>query len=619
MDGKRQKAFLKAMEEMVEEKGINEDIIVSAISEAFKITYNKKLSDELLVVQKVSKVKKPKKQVVELKKTEDGEELKADAPAKLADALIKCDIDLEKGTILTFRQWKIVPEDLLEDDFVEISDKDPKIINSELKVGDFYEEPLSFDDFTKGDVNRFVSAYKQKINRAEKESLLKSFQGKIGELVTGVVEKSDSSSAIVNLGRISVTLFQRDLIGKEIFKAGDSIRVYVCGISKDDVKGNSLIHCSRSCPEFLEKLFENEIREIYDGTVKIYKVARIAGVRSKVAVYSQDPNVDPSGACIGQNGSRILSIVSQLGNDRNSKEKIDVVEYSENMGMFLKECIKPGQFIGAKFEDTPDGKKAYVICGNDTGSAAIGFRGTNIVLARQLTGIKDIQVMDESVAKENNFEYTPLSVFEEEARNLEKEKFREQSIKNAELGVAKTATSVEVLPVVNDEDFLDKDFDLDEVENEPIVENEKKVEPVVETSEPIISEVKAEEKPVESIPEPVVEVKEEKKPEEEFHEVKTTTTLDQLEASLETDKKNEKPYKSHDNFKDHKFKKPVKKAVNEEPKDIVIPVIDEKNKMSIYTQEELEEMEKEEKNNDHSIDSTDEDYSEYDSDEYYDK
>jgi len=616
MDAKHQKAFLKAMEEMVGEKGVSKDVVIDAISEAFKVAYNKKLGDELLIVNKPIKIRKIKKVAAPL--TEDSGEVVDPNANKLADALIRTDIDLDKGKIEIYRQWKVVKEDDLVDDFVEISDEDDRVKSNKLNDGDFYEEPLNFEDLSKGDVNRFISAYKQKINRSEKENLLETFKGKIGELITGVCEKSDEHSIIVNLGRISVTLFQKDLIGRETFKPGDQVKVYVCGISKDDTKIGSLIHCSRSCPEFLEKLFVNEIREIYDGTVKIYKVARIAGVRSKVAVYSEDSNIDASGACIGQNGGRIQNIVAQLGNDRNAKEKIDVVEYSPNLGIFLRECLKPGVVLGVKFEDALEGgQNAYVVCQNETGSAAIGFRGTNVILARMLTGLKDIKIFDESVAKEKGIDYTSMAEFEIQARELLKEKFREESLKAAEHNISKVKPIKEVLPVTGDEEFLDKDESEAEEEvnlGEALSTTEKVAvapEKAVEEAKPITEEtpVAPVAKPVEVINKPV-----------EFQEVKTTTTLDQLEASLENEKKYKKTDSSSYSYgKDKKFKKPYKKPVSQEetPVETVKPVIDEKNKMSIYTEAELAEMEKEEKENNDTSNTDSEDYNEYDSDDYY--
>ncbi len=615
MDAKHQRAFLAAMEEMVEEKGISKEIIVDAISEAFKVAYNKKLSDELLIVQKPVKLKKVKKV-----KDEAGNVVSSET-TKLEDALIRCDISLEKGKINTFRQWKVVKEDDLVDDFVEISENDERVKSNKLKVGDYYEEPLSFDDFSKGDVNRFISAYRAKINQAEKESLLESFSGKIGQLISGTVEKSDGHSVLVNLGRISITLYQKDLIGKETFKPGDTIKMYVCGISKDDAKGGSLIHCSRSCPEYLEKVFADEVHEIYDGTVKIAKIARIAGVRSKVAVYSEDPNVDAQGACIGTNGSRIQSVVSNLGNDRNSKEKIDVIQYSPVTGILLRESLKPGVVLGVHFEDTKDGKKATVICENDTGSAAIGTKGTNVVLARQLCGLKELIILDQKVAEEKNVDFEPMAVFEEQAREAEKEQFRINSIKNAELNANKPVIE-EVKAVVGDDEYLDKEIELEneyakvqaEKEKEPVVVEEKPVveEPVVK-SEPKEVKVETPEVKVE-VPETKVEtpeVKVEKKVDIKPQEVKTTTTLDALEASLEKEKQNEK---QHEN----KSKKDKKSARKEKEVEEIKPIVDEANKMSIYTDEELAAMEDEFDYDDEEFDE-DEDYSEYDSDEYYDK
>ena len=578
MTPKQEKAFLKALEEMVDEKGISKEIVIDAISEAFKVTYNKKLSDELLVVQKSSKKKPAVK-----KYDENGVEIKQEVQ-KLADALITCDINLEKGRIITTRQWLIVKEDDLTDDFVEISIEDERLEGKKYKVGEYYEEPLSFDNFSKGDVNRFISAYKQKISRAEKESLLVAFEDKIGQLITGIVEKSDEYSCIVNLGRTSVTLFQRDLIGKETFKPGDSIKVYISGINKDEAKGSSSIHCSRSCPEFLAKLFANEIHEIYDGTVVVKKVARLSGIRSKVAVYSDYPNVDASGACIGQNGARIQTIVSQLGNDRTSKEKIDVIEYNENLGIFLKECLKPGIMIGAKIENTVKGKVAYVVCEDNTGSAAIGFKGTNVILARQLTGLADIKVMDKSVALENGLtSWTTMEEFEAQAREEAKEKFREASIKNAGIVSELQSKITEVGPTVNDEEKMDEDIETQlEVENDLVEIKEEISEKVVETKEPEVTIVK-----------PV-----------EHKEVKITTGLEELEAALESEKKT--------NPKQEFKKKKVQKEIKE---NIVKPISDNQQKMDIYSQEELEELENEEFEEEFE---DEEDYSEYDSDSYYD-
>ncbi|MFA6755621.1 MAG: transcription termination factor NusA [Bacilli bacterium] len=594
-----QKQFIKSLEAMGNEKGISSEAIVESIKEAFKITFNKKFEDECAIYKPRKKRVLPKKEV---KLDENGQPIKEEKE-KLADALIRCDIDIDKGTINIFRQWKVVNEDDLSDDFVEVSFDDVK--DKGFQVGDFYEEKLNFDTFTKGDVTRFITAFRQCISRAEKDALLETFSGKIGDLVTGVVEKSDPHSVIVNLGRVSVTLFQKDLIGRETFKVGDSIKVYICGISKEDTNKNaSLIHCSRSCSQFLQKLFENEVREIYDGTVKIYKVARLAGNRSKVAVYSDDPNVDASGACIGQSGSRIQTIVSQLGNDRNCKEKIDIVQYSPNLGVFLRECLKPGVVIGANIDD--ENKTATVICGGDTGSAAIGFKGANVVLARILTGY-DISVLDDELAAEKGVTYTTMAEFEAQEKELEKEKYRQESIKMAE-NETKKQVEVEKKP----EEFLGKD---DDEENEDIEDiSTAEAAPINKVVEENKVEVTPKEEVKEAAPveEPVAKVEPVK---EEVHDVKTTTTLESLEKTLEEEKKEN----SNKGTYHKKFKKTWDKQNHEEDgKKVEEDVSKPKTSkvMPVYTEEELKQMEEEEKQNSSS---ESEDYSEYDNDEYYDK
>ena len=542
MDKKQQKQFLKALETMVEEKGIDKELVIEAISQAFQSAYSNKLSNELLIDPRAVKNRKITKKVSD----EEGN-VKS---VKLADAIIKCDINLKNGSIDTYRLYNVLNEDDITDDFIEISVDDERCQKLGLKVGDTYREDLDFNDFSKGDVDRFITAYKQKISRYEKESLLQEFEGKIGQLVNGVVEKADQRSVICTIGRLSVTLFKKDLIGNESFKSGDSIKVYLKGINKDENKDGNRIQCSRSCPEFLEKLFVNEIHEIYTGVVKIKGVARNAGNRSKVAVYSEDPNVDASGSCIGANGSRIQTIVSQLGNDKNNKEKIDIVLYNRNLGLYLKECLKPGILVGIKFDETNGGTSAIAVCQNQTSSAAIGLRGINVILARQLTGLKEIKVIDEDEAKANNIDYKLMVQYEVEAREEERELYHEKVLKENNIVEEKV------------------------VETKP-VEEAKVVETVVK-EEPKVEEVKTEE----------VKIEEPKKVKKvdviptEISEVNTTTTLDLLEASLEKEKQENKA---------KAVKANTKKKKKEDDK-VEIKKVEPQERMAIYTEQEEQEF-----------------------------
>ncbi len=577
------KAFLKAFEELGSKNGVSREVILDALKEAFKIAVTKKLEDEdRIFIRPTDKA---------VKKVE----------TKLNDALVRCDIDLEKGTIGIYRQFKVVNDDDIEDDFIEIGLTEAKEKDPNLKIGDYYEEPFDLKTFTQYDVSRFKTAFNQKLSQAEKAALLEIYKSKVHELVTGTVEKADQHEVIVNLGRTSATLYKEDLIGNETFKPGDSIKVYIQDISDSTKsKSDSLIRISRSCPGFLEKLFENEVHEIYDGTVKIEKIARKAGVRSKVCVSSKAENIDPSGACIGQNGNRIQAIVSQLGNARDSKEKIDVITYHDNLGLFLSECLKPGVMLGANIDY--ENKSAVCITQDGTSGLAIGSKKINLFLTKQLTGLVNLEIKDESEVPD--LEYTTVEEFAIQAREEEKRKFREESLKlhNKDNSVKKAVTE--------ETNFTDKDEyeeDYDQLPVEDVVTEKENVETTNEVNEP---ETKVEE--TEKVEEPEVKVapapKKVVEPIEKA-EVRTTTTLESLEKSLEEEKQKEKSKEASKSKKkkDHKENKDAHEE-NEPKKEV--------KKMAIYTDEELADFDDELDEEDSTED--EEDYSEYDSDSYYD-
>ena len=576
------KRFLETFEDMNRAKGVDQDTLLDALKESFRLTFAKKIEDENKLDKKPVKVNQPvnRDKVV----------------VKLPDALVRVDIDVKKAKIDCFRQWLVVNDDDVNDDFIEIGLTEALEKNPKLALGDYYEEELSLDSLKDKDIARFKSCFTQKINKAEKDALLATFANKIGTIVTGTVEKCDTHSVIVELGRTTATLFQKDLIGDEKFNQGDSIKVYVEGIGKDDKKG-SLVKISRSCNGYLRCLFENEIHEIYDGTVVIKYVERIPGRRAKVCVYSNDPNVDPSGACIGQNGTRIQNIVSQLGNAKESKEKIDVVTWNPNLGLFVSELLRPGKVLGMNIDS--EKKEILVVTDEDSLNLAIGFKGTNVVLARKITGYQ-IRVIDETKANEEGVEFKRLDEYVEEAKEEERKRFRE---KQQEAIKSRIETAHEEEPT--EELFVKEGDDEEEVEVTPVetVEEEKVEEPVeakVEEKVEISEEIQPEE--------PVVETKKVKEEEPvEFKEVKTTTTLESLEKLLEDEKKEKSSSKK--SFK--KKKKEVKKDNEDDEEKEEKKVI---QKMDIYTDEELEAFENEDSDEDFE---DEEDYSEYDDDDYY--
>lgn len=571
---------LDVLEQIGVSKGIPTEVIIDIISDSFKFAYTKKLENEF----NINKNKNTKKGATKV---------------KLNDALVRTDLDFTHKTINLYHQFLVVKEEEITDDFIEISLEEAQKRDLKLQLGDYYEEPIDLSEFGMADVTNFITNFKQRLSKAEKDALLETFSDKIGQIITGTVEKANQNSVLVNLGKTSAVLSSNDLIGKETYRAGDPIKVYICGIGKDEKKGN-LIKISRSNPDFLRKLFENEIHEIYDQTVIIKDVARIAGVRSKVSVYSNDPNIDPSGACIGQNGSRIQAIVSQLGNSNESKEKIDVITYKPNLGLYLEECLKPGIVIGALINEAK--KSAIVVTQNGTSSLAIGAKGCNVILTRYLTKLDEIKIIDEAEAIEQGIEYKSIDEFIVEAREEEKRRYREEALKRQK--EVDTTYSDEALANTEETLFTKDEFEDEELNDINLTEETKEVEALEnEVVEEKTEEVKPQE--VEEVVEEVKETPKKVKYEEPIvkSEVKTTTTLESLEKSLEEEKEKENKKSS--------FKSKKKKDDNR-TKEQSSSIKKESSKMSIYTEEELAEF-------DDELDDEfeDEDYSEYDSDDYY--
>ena len=593
MKKKEQKLFLEAVKAFEQEKGISSEILLDALNESFKFAFQKKIEKENFFDKKTGK------SLIKVDKN---------AP-KLPDALVRVDIDLDKAKIKCFRQWLVLDDDDITDDYIEISIDDAREKSPKIKIGEYYEEELNLDDLNTRDADILKTHFKQKISKAEKEALMANFQNKIGTIVTGDVEKADRRCVIVNLGKTSATLLPGDLIGDEKYNTGDTIKVYIKEIGKDEKRGGSLVKISHSDPGFLRCLFENEIHEIYDGTVIIKDIARLAGKRSKVAVYSNDPNVDPSGACIGQNASRIQSIVSQLGNARDAKEKIDVITYNPNLGIYLSEILKPGNIVGAKIDEGI--RTIYAIVESpDQKSLAIGNGGANTILARQLTHYDKVLVKTVEEAEAENIDYKTMEEFEAEAREEERRRFRERQ----EMILNMNKPQVEEETTVEEE--IKEEAPATVVEETKVVEPTVEVAPVVETpaveaaaEKPAEETVEIVKKPAE--PEQKVEIKKVEKPiePEELREVKTTTTIESLEKILEQEKK-EKEAKAQ---KALNKKKKAKKFEDEDDEKEEKKII---QKMDIYTDEELAELENEELDSSYE---DEDDYSEYDDDNYYEE
>lgn len=535
------------------------------------------------------------------------------------DAKVYVDIDLDNGFI-TLAQLKAVVEDVT-DDYLEITkddaeeenevkiediedelsgltkkDKEKKhdleILLSKVKeagehitLGEYYPIYASLSDMTKTFMKAVMSLLHGRIVEAERGLLYEYYKDHIGELITGTVEKCDDKGCLIDVGRTKVELSKREMIGDEMFRAGDPIRVYIQEVKKKDDGKGAQVELTRSSAGFLKRLFEEEIHEIFDGTVLIKGVAREAGIKSKISVMSTNPDVDATGACIGQGGSRIQKIVAQLGNGKE-KEKIDIIPYSVNPLLYVADSLKPVKALGVDVLDE-DNKKVSVIVKDDDFSTALGKRGVNVRLARQLTGW-DIGILKESEAKKDEIVYVTYDELKAQEEEMKVQKQRDDFLKKSK------------------EDLEKKK------EQEALAQKEGEATPVVTSVEETST---IEEQPVVTETKPVVEEVKEKKSAEEVKEkpvetleVKTTKTLEDLEKELA----NTKVQKSE--------KKPVQKKrphhISDEEVERVKPNEVPQNMMPIYTKEELEEIEKEESNLDYDDNYDDIDLEDYD--EYYD-
>lgn len=526
------KQFLEAIDAL-EQQGISREITIQALKEAFESIVKRKHIDGL------------------------------------PDLMVKVDIIPEEGKIEIYNIKNIVED--VEDDALEISLEDALEINKDAKVGEQVFLEVKIDDFTKQEAMKFKSILKQKIKEAEKAAMLAMYSDKIDEIITGYVEKVEPHYTLVNLGRTSVVLQDKEKIGDERFDVGQSIKVYLAGVSSSE----SGITISRACTGFLKRLFEEEIRDVYDGTVVIKDIAREAGERAKVSVTTSDINVDPVGACIGQGGSKIQKICNQI-----NKEKIDVVQYHIHKGLFVAECLKPANVLGVKLNE--DGSAIAIVHDGEL-RVAIGRKGVNARLAVKLAGCK-IDIKEESVAREENVSFFTIDEMKKQEEEMifeERRKALLEQIAREEEARKKRAEEELNKPV---EETVKEDV-LDSIDDDI----EEHIEFVDIDETPVEEETVVEEEPVEF--KPVI--------------LQPKVSLADLEKQIEEEKKKKS------NQGNTSYKK--KNKVEEEEK---VEKVSPSQRMDIYTQEELDAMEDEYDEDDY-LEDDDINYDDYD--EYYDE
>ena len=429
----------------------------------------------------------------------------------LDDPKVEVTMDPVSGIIQIYNVKDIVED--VEDDELQISLEDALKIDPEAKIGGEIKFEVNFNSLPVSEVKKIGNIFMQRLKETQKNIVSEMYKDKIGEIINGSVESKNLNNLTVDIGKTKVTMNKHDLISDEItkFNVGDSIKVYLDKVGS----GEQGIHITRTAPGFIKRLFEEEIRDVYDGTVVIKDIAREAGQRSKVSVYSQDFNVDPVGACIGQGGTKIQRICKQINN-----EKIDIIQYHDLKELFIAESLQPAKVIGVYYNEQEN--KYLAIVKNGDSGIAIGSHAVNVRLASKLTNSKiDIKEEKECGADLDYKTVEELTKLEEAMNSEKKKKALLEQLKIDEERRKKVLEEAETKEREALDEFIDEEEDdtFEEV-------NEIKAEDNVQEANEVTEEVKAEEVT------PAVEEKVEFNP-----VIMQKVSLEELEKQIEEEKK----------------------------------------------------------------------------------
>ena len=304
---------------------------------------------------------------------------------------IKIDMNRETCEYSVYAEKTVVKEISEGNRNIEITLEDAKKINSKLGLGDIAQVPIESKGFGRIATQNAKNLILQKIREEERRAVYEQYFEKEKDIVTGVIQRIEGKKIDINLGRADAILSEKEQVKGEVYRPGEKVKLYVVEV-KSTTKGPKII-LSRTHPELVRKLFEKEVSEVKDGTVEIKSIAREAGSRTKMAVWSNDENVDPVGACVGVSGARVNNVVRDL-----KGEKVDVIDWNENPALLIENALKPAKVISVMAD--PDEKMASVIVPDYQLSLAIGKEGQNARLAARLTGYK-IDIKNETQAIES--------------------------------------------------------------------------------------------------------------------------------------------------------------------------------------------------------------------------
>ena len=301
---------------------------------------------------------------------------------------IKAEVDPKTGEISLARLLEVVEDVTLEATQIALAEARRK--NPAAQVGDFIAEPLPPLDFGRVAAQNAKQVIVQKVREAERERQYDEYKDRVGEIVNGIVKRVEYGNVIVDLGRAEAVVRRDETLPRENFRYGDRIRAYVYDVRRE--QRGPQIFLSRTHPEFMAKLFAQEVPEVYEGIVTIQSVARDPGSRAKIAVVSRDSSIDPVGACVGMRGSRVQAVVNEL-----QGEKIDIIQWSPDAATFIVNALAPAEVVKVVLDE--DAERIEVVVPDEQLSLAIGRKGQNVRLASQLTGW-DIDIMTEASESE---------------------------------------------------------------------------------------------------------------------------------------------------------------------------------------------------------------------------
>lgn len=366
------KELILALEELEREKGIKKECLLEAIETALLTAYKKNFDS-------------------------------------LENVIVKMDEKTGATYVYAIKEIK----EKIENNNTEITLKEAQKINKDLNIGDNIEVEIIPKNFGRIAAQTAKQVIVQKFREAERNIIFSEFNDRKGEIVSGLIQKVDHNIVVMDLGKIEGVMPLKEQIPSETYNLNDKIKGYVIDVEKG-TKGAPQAIVSRGNSDFVRKLLEFEIPEIYEGVIEIKSVARDSGNRSKVAVYSPDPNIDPVGSCVGQKGVRIQNVINELRG-----EKIDVIEWNKDPAIFIASALLPAQILAVDIKE--DEKFAQVIVPDEQLSLAIGKAGQNVRLAARLTNWK-IDIKSETQFRE----------ILENLENLQKEEITENIEENEE-------------------------------------------------------------------------------------------------------------------------------------------------------------------------------------------